>query len=531
MIFHLSRRGDTDMSWQKKVPDGIKTFLFSTSIIKTIKTSHIVIIFLLLIPLTISIVFTLFNTISYDRLITNVEKTNRLNQIVKSEIVNELWDIVAGNKVFGAGRQYQIIEAIRREIMDIMSTTSEIQNRQLLEVADRSMNTLTRYVTRLGQQMDERFPVIENERMLDEIRGVSALVSDMLQDFIVLEIESAAVQSQQIKARVIAMGIFEIAIIVFALFFSVFVQSSVAKSVDQSIGALAALSGSIAEGNLNARTEIPNVLELESLALDLNTMAGKIKTLIDENTREQRNLQKSEMKALQAQITPHFLYNTLDSIVWLAEGNRNEQVISITRAFSDFFRISLNRGNEWVLVQDEFKHVESYLTIQKIRYRDILDYSIEYEGVMEHKTILKLLLQPLVENALYHGIKNKRGKGLITVRGWMEANGPEEEGKWLLFSVEDNGIGMKTEQLEAIRKQGDSDFFQQAAKSYGLYNVNKRLELYYNRIDLLDIHSVYNEGTKVTIRIPEGSFGTVEPEGSRITIRDSFPEYKAGDRV
>ena len=486
------------------IPDRIRAFFISTSIIKTIKTSHIVIIFLLLIPLVLSIIFTVFNTISYDRLIKNVEKTNHMNQIVKTEISNELWDIVAGNKSFEDGTQYQIINGIRDQIVDIMATTGEIENRRLLEVADRSINTLTRYVDRLGLQMKHRYSVIENERMLDEIRGVSMLVSDILQDFIVLEIESAARQSQQIKTRALVMGISEGIIVVFALLFSFFVQASVSKSVNRSIGSLVALSGSIAEGNLDARAEVPHVRELEMLTLDLNTMAGKIKTLIDENTEEQRNLQKSEMKALQAQITPHFLYNTLDSIVWLAEGNQNEQVISITRAFSDFFRISLNRGNEWVQVQDEFKHVESYLTIQKIRYRDILDYSIEYDEIMEQKTILKLLLQPLVENALYHGIKNKRGKGLITVRGWMESNAVNQAENWLFFSVEDNGIGMKTEQLAALRELAGSSGHSSppAAQSYGLYNVVKRLELYYNLTGLLDFQSSYTEGTKVTLKIP-----------------------------
>jgi two-component system sensor histidine kinase YesM len=498
------------MTPRNKLLERIKPFFTSGSIIGAIKTSHIVIITLLLIPLLLSIIVTLLNTISYDRLITNVEKTNTLIQIVKTDITNELWDIVAGNKSFADGEQYRIIEGIHSQIRDIMRTTGENQNRQLLEVADRALGTLTRYVDRLGTQMEQRFPVIENERMLDEIRGVSALVSDILQDFIVVEIESTAAQSRQIKTRALVTGIMECAIIAFALLFSVFVQSSVAKSVDQSIGSLAALSTSIAEGDLNARAGLPDVRELETLALDLNTMAGKIKTLIDENTREQRNLQKSEMKALQAQITPHFLYNTLDSIIWLAEGNKKEQVISITRAFSDFFRISLNRGSEWVLVQDEFKHVESYLTIQKIRYRDILDYSIEYEDAMEQKTILKLLLQPLVENALYHGIKNKRGKGFIKVKGWTEKGEKRESNaEWLFFSVEDNGIGMTDEQLAAIREQpGDVSLL--PAKSYGLYNVCKRLELYYNLTGLLDIQSVYKEGTKVTLRIPEGIPGSVE---------------------
>jgi two-component system sensor histidine kinase YesM len=488
------------MIWRQELPERIKAFLISASIIKTIKTSHVVIIILLLIPLMMSIVVTFYNTLSYDRLITNVDKTNRVNQVIKTEVTNELWDIVAGNKSFIAGSQYRIIDSINAELKDIMRNTRETGNRQLLEVAGRAMQTLTRYVNRLGSQMESNFPVIENERMLDEIRGVSVLVSELLQDFIVREIESAAAENQRIKTRAIIISIGELAVIIFATFFSVFVRISVAKSVDRSIGSLASLSSSIAEGNLDARAELPHVQELETLTEDLNTMADKIKTLIDENVREQRKLQKSEMKALQAQITPHFLYNTLDSIVWLAEGNQNEQVISITRAFSDFFRISLNRGDEWVRVKDEFKHIESYLTIQKIRYRDILDYSIEYEQEMERKTMLKLLLQPLVENALYHGIKNKRGRGTISVRGWRE-NG------LLCFSVTDNGIGMTGEQLSSVKGQlagmPTLKIAETENRIYGLYNVTKRLELYYNRIDLLDIQSVYREGTRVTLLVPE----------------------------
>ncbi|MDR0503412.1 MAG: histidine kinase [Treponema sp.] len=498
---------------RQRFTERIRTFLISASIIKTIKTSHIVIIALLLVPLMMSIVVTFFNTISYDRLISNVDKTNRLNQVVRTEVTNELWDIVAGNKSFGSGSQYQIIDSINSSLQDIMRTTRDTRNRQMLEVAGRAMQTLTRYVNRLGSQMENNFTVIENERMLDEIRGVSVLVSELLQDFIVREIESAAAENQQIKTRAVVISIVEVVIIILAVFISMFVWMSVAKSVDRSIGSLVSLSSAIAEGNLEARAALPRVQELETLTENLNIMADKIKTLLDANIREQRNLQKSEMRALQAQITPHFLYNTMDSIVWLAEGNQNEQVISITRAFSDFFRISLNRGDEWVRVQDEFKHIESYLTIQKIRYRDILDYSIEYEREMEQKIMLKLLLQPLVENALYHGIKNKRGRGTISIRG------RRKEG-FLCFSVADNGIGMTQAQAASVKEQLARGTAPQKTGSpapvidwtaagekenriYGLYNVAKRMELYYNRMDLLDIQSVYREGTTVSLFIPE----------------------------
>jgi two-component system sensor histidine kinase YesM len=481
------------MAGKTKISEWLRSRLISTSIIKTIKTSHIVIIALLLIPLMLSIVVTFFNTISYDRLITNADKTNQINQIVKTDITNELWDIVAGNKTFYEGDQYRIIGHITSQLDDIMSTTRGTGNRQVLEVTGRALKTLTRYVDRLDDQMEQNFPVIENERILDEIRGVTTLVSELLQDFIVREIESAAVENHRIKTRAIIIGTVEFGIVVLAVLFSAFVRMSAAKSVDKSIGSLVSLSSSIAKGNLDARAEVPHIQELKTLARDLNIMARKIKTLIDENIREQRNLQKSEMKALQAQITPHFLYNTLDSIVWLAEGNQNEQVISITRAFSNFFRISLNRGSEWVRVRDEFKHIESYLTIQKIRYRDILDYSIEYERDMEEKIMLKLLLQPLVENALYHGIKNKRGRGSITVTG-------RRKDGFMQFCVADNGIGITTEQLAGIKERLVHDA---ETSGYGLYNVERRLELYYNRTGLLDIHSVYRGGTEVTLLIPD----------------------------
>jgi two-component system sensor histidine kinase YesM len=447
-----------------------------------------------------SIIVVAMNTFSYDQLISNVVKTNRLNQVVRTDITGELWDIVAGNISFQSGSQFLIIDRINLELEDIKRTTSETGNRQILEVAGRAMGTLTRYVYRLGNQMELNYPVIDNERMLDEIRGVSALVSELLQDFIVRETESAAVESQRLKERAIIISVCEFAIIISVTLFSIFVRMSVARSVDYSISSLVSLSSSIAEGDLDARAKLPHVQELEKLTRDLNIMADKIKALIAENILEQRNLQKSEMRALQAQITPHFLYNTLDSIVWLAEGNKNEDVIAITRAFSNFFRISLNRGDEWVRVQDEFNHIKSYLTIQKIRYRDILDYSIEYEYEMEQSIMLKLLLQPLVENALYHGIKNKRGKGTIIVRGWSEKD-------HLCFSVADNGIGMTEEQLASVREQLAGMPGQKTPevenRIYGLYNVAKRLELYYNRTGLLDIQSIYREGTTVVLFVPE----------------------------
>lgn len=488
------------MKHQISMVDKIFSVFKSRSIKERIKLSYVIIILLMITPPVITIFSFVVQMVRYDLIITNVSKTNRLNQTVKMDISNEVWDIVAGNKKFEEGRQYDIIDGINESLDDIMRTTEERENRQMLEVAGRAVDTLRRNVDRLGSQMANQSLVSENEEMLDEIRGVSALISDILQDFIVRVIESATITNEHHKRITFVLTVIQIFTVVFVAIFAVFTQRSVTASINDPIKRLDDLSKRIAEGDFTVRVKLPQVSELDGLTDNLNIMAVKIQELIAENVREQQNLQKSEMKALQAQITPHFLYNTFDTIVWLAEEKKNDQVIDITRAFSSFFRISLNKGKDYLTVSEEFEHVKSYLTIQKIRYRDILDYKIEYEPEMASCQILKLVLQPLVENALYHGIKNKRGRGFLSVKGWRENNR-------LCFSVQDNGIGMTEEKLANINQQinGSADP-EDLNNVYGLYNVNKRLELYYDASTKLEITSRYQEGTTVYFSVPEVGF-------------------------
>ena len=488
------------MKKHTSIVDKIFSVFKSRSIKERIKISYVIIILLMITPPVITIVSFVVQMGRYDRIITNVSKTNRLNQTVKMEISDEIWDIVAGKKKFDEGRQYDIIDGINESLDDIMQTTEERENRQMLEVAGRAVDTLKRNVDRLGSQIANQSLVSENEEILDEIRGVSALIYDILQDFIVRVIESATITNEHHKRITFVLTVIQIFTVLFVTIFAVFTQRSVTASINNPIKRLENLSKRIAEGDFSVRVKLPQVSELDGLTDNLNIMAVKIQALIAENVREQQNLQKSEMKALQAQITPHFLYNTFDTIVWLAEEKKNDQVIDITRAFSSFFRISLNKGKDFLTVSEEFEHVKSYLTIQKIRYRDILDYEIEYMPEMADCQILKLLLQPLVENALYHGIKNKRGRGLLSVKGWRENNR-------LCFSVQDNGIGMTQEKLANIMKQisGSADP-EDLNNVYGLYNVNKRLELYYDASTKLEITSQYQKGTTVYFSVPEVGF-------------------------
>ena len=197
---------------------------------------------------------------------------------------------------------------------------------------------------------------------------------------------------------------------------------------------------------------------------------------------------------MQSQINPHFLYNTLDTIVWLAEAGEQKKVVDMVGSLSDFFRTSLNQGKDMVSVKEELQHSRSYLEIQQVRYQDILQYEIQVPEPLFCYLIPKITIQPLVENALYHGIKNKRGIGKIIITGKREKD-------YFVLIVEDNGAGMSRERLEAVRK-GMNKKSQTEKDIYALYNVNERIRLNFGQKYGLSIASVLGEGTTVQVMLP-----------------------------
>ena len=225
-------------------------------------------------------------------------------------------------------------------------------------------------------------------------------------------------------------------------------------------------------------------------------MADRLEDMMEKSHKDERNLRKAELRMLQAQINPHFLYNTLDAIIWKAEAGEKDEVIQLTSALSNFFRISLSSGADWIPIRQERKHIEGYLTIQQTRYRDIMRYEIDIPDEIGEYYILKLLLQPLVENALYHGIKIKRGGGTIRVVGRVVDD-------MLEFSVTDTGTGMTPEQLEMLneRMKAGQPTVSEGSGGFGLVNVNLRLRLYYNQAEGLQIMSD-ETGTTVSFRVP-----------------------------
>ena len=336
--------------------------------------------------------------------------------------------------------------------------------------------------------------------MLEEVRDVAALVDSMLEDYISAEISLSAQSNRRMTRVVLFSAALEALILLGALALSARMGRRMAGLIRSPIERLEHFAGMMAGGNLSARVPPTDLSELKNLTEGINVMADQLESLIAQNRQEQENLRKSELRTLQAQINPHFLYNTLDAIVWQAEAGHSSEVIHITRALSDFFRISLSSGADWIPLTQELKHLSGYLSIQKARYRDILNYRIDVPDELGESYVLKLLLQPLVENAIYHGIKDKRGGGLITVTG-------REESGFLCFCVQDTGRGMTPDQLRDVRARMRGELppayapYANAGTGFGLNNVDRRIRLYYDQEEGLSIESG-PEGTCVSFRVP-----------------------------
>lgn len=231
-----------------------------------------------------------------------------------------------------------------------------------------------------------------------------------------------------------------------------------------------------------------NFYEFELLTDNYNKMIRKIKVLMIQLSQNERNLKQYEINALTSQINPHFLYNTLDTIVWMAEFNDSEKIISITKSLAAFFRLSLNGGRELVSIQDEIEHVKQYLYIQKERYEDKLNYSISIDEHLQGYLIPKIVLQPIVENSIYHGIKPRDGNGHIMIL-------VKEEGDKVVIAVEDDGVGFQME------PEGRSGSERAKSGGVGIHNVDQRLKLYYGEECGIRVESGVGRGCTVSLII------------------------------
>ena len=234
--------------------------------------------------------------------------------------------------------------------------------------------------------------------------------------------------------------------------------------------------------------------EIRHLGRTIKSMIRQMRKLTDEMVKEQKAKRKSELDALQSQINPHFLYNTLDSVVWMIEGERYKDAISMVTALAQLFRISLSKGNNIISIHDEIIHARNYLNIQKVRYKNKFNATIDIDPAIENCATIKLIVQPLLENAIYYGVEHMDGEGEIALRGY------EKDGD-VFISVSDNGMGIPGDVLETLLT--DKARSRGKGSGIGLWNVNQRIQIYFKGDYGLMIESELDEGTTVTIHLPK----------------------------
>lgn len=294
-------------------------------------------------------------------------------------------------------------------------------------------------------------------------------------------------------------------VILCVIIVSVFLSARIARPIRK----LERTLQQVGEGDLNTRIDVSGAYEVEQLSKRFNLMLQRIRQLMDQIIYEQETKRKGELEVLQSQINPHFLYNTLNSVIRLAERGKTEEVVTMIQSLSKFFRISLSKGNNMITVQEELDHIRHYLVIQSFRFKNKFRYEIiAQDEVLQCQTI-KLILQPIVENALYHGIEMMPDEGFISIQAELKDN-------LVIIRISDNGLGMSKETMKVILTGGSKSM---SGSGVGVRNVNERIELYYGREYGLSFESEIEEGTTVILIFPalakgEGNEGLKEDETS-----------------
>ena len=302
-------------------------------------------------------------------------------------------------------------------------------------------------------------------------------------------IKGTGISLNTIKTR-----LFIVFVIFLIVFIVVFINSYISFRVTDPIRELEKSVKKLEEGNLDADIYMGGSYEIQHLGKSVQDMKYRIKGLMQDIVTEHEEKRKSEFDSLQAQINPHFLYNTLDVIVWQIENEKQSEAVHTVTALARFFRLSLGKGKNIVTVKAEIDHVKNYLMIQHMRFKNKFDYEFDIaEDVLELSS-LKLMLQPLVENAIYHGMEFMDGDGLIKIKAWREADE-------LYLSVTDNGLGM-TEEKVAMVLEGKSNSGNGRGSGIGVKNVNERIKLYFGEDYGLKIDSEPDVGTTIVIHLP-----------------------------
>lgn len=357
------------------------------------------------------------------------------------------------------------------------------------------------------ESYDRRMDLLE--RNIRGETGLTVLIEDYMHAFMDDEVQELARLVDSLHTQSFLLIVVTVVLMAAVTGLIVFYSLHTARGIADPIRELSDKAERFGANEYTGEPVKTEITELRNLDQTFDSMAERIHALLEKQMEDQQSLHRAELELLQAQINPHFLYNTLDSIAILAESEREEDVVDMVTSLSTFFRNSLSDGQDIIPLRSEVAQATSYLEIQQIRYSDIMNYEIDVPEDIMDCMVPKLILQPLIENALYHGIKNRRGRGTIRITGLREEND-------LLLKVRDNGAGIEPGHLRELQ----AGVFLERHGGLGLKNVSQRIRLYCGEGYGLQFWSEAGSGTEVTIRLPsEGVIGIRkqgEQEGEQV---------------
>ncbi len=430
-----------------------------------------------------------WSSYQYDTILKNVTAASAFNQDFKDEVDLKMFYYVS-DSAYADGMPIDEVENARKLAEQLLDQTSEKKSIEAIESVRDLCVTLELRMEEIdnAETYDEGMSQLENN-----IYILTDLIQTYMYDYLYYEsVHLTQLQSERTaQIQFIVVGIICLSVgVIMAIIAYV---SSITAGITTPLTELTKRVEDIKVGKFAVRPPVnASEIEIQALSDGFEEMVGKLNELITENKRVERRKRHAELELLQAQINPHFLYNTLDTIIWLIEADKKQESVEMVSALSDFFRFSLSKGKDVITLQEEQKHVLSYLSIQKTRYQDRMDYEVNIpEGLYDY-VLPKLTLQPLVENSIYHGIKLQREKGFIRVEAM-------DLGDKIELVVKDNGAGMTEERLKELKEALVSG----EKVGFGLRTVHERMQLLFGEEYGLNVASADGVGTTVTAVIPK----------------------------
>ncbi|HEX2945930.1 MAG TPA: sensor histidine kinase [Clostridia bacterium] len=449
-------------------------------------------ILIVALPLMIVIIAVAFigigYALQYHAILNNVTVASDFNQNFKDDVDLKMYYYVIESQ-YSDGlpiEEVRSAETISRKLIDTTTEKDSI----------RAISSVLNLCGNLEEKIQQIADTKEYDSRMDQLENNIYILTEMIQKYMYtyLYYEAAhlnALQTTMINNMIFLMGVVvfvSLALMSFLLFYSKKLSHRIVDPIDKICQRLEA----IGKGSLLVCEPIrADVEEVQLLSDGIENMVGRLKRQIEMNIEQEKQRRRTELALLQAQINPHFLYNTMDTIIWLMESGEISEAITMVNSLSNFFRFSLSRGKNVITLAEEEQHIRSYLEIQQIRYRDLMEYEIEIPDHLKNFILPKLTLQPLVENALYHGIKVSRRQGIIHVTG------SEQNGR-LILEVTDDGIGMTTERLDTVRES----LAEGRREGFGLRTVNQRIQILFGEEYGLAIESAPDAGTRIIVTIP-----------------------------